>query len=155
MFYFILPRKLTAELDQEGQNFVEHSERVVDHPHQVYPEADELGDDDDIYRRAPVEDHEAGVEEEGVERQHEGVRPHLPFFEADHDPEEGVELDNHQEEHGVLEEDEAGQQEVGLAEVPLLDYLRSYELLKGYWLFFLAFLAALFVPDLDVERSPS
>lgn len=126
----------------------------MDDPHQVDPEADELSDDDHVHRRAPVEDHEAGVKEEGVERQDERVGPHLPLPEADHDPEEGVELDNNQEEDGVLEEDEAGQQEVGLAEVPLLDYLRRDKLLESYWFFFLAFLVALFVPELYVECSP-
>ena len=52
-------------------------------------------------------------------------------MEGDHHSEERVEENPDQEEKGVREEHQAGQQEVDLAEVPLLEDLRGYEVPQG------------------------
>ena len=71
------------------------------------------------------------MEEEGIERQEEGVHPHLRLVEGDGHAQAGVEQHHDQEDARVREEDQARQQEVGLAEVPLLGDLEGDQLPQG------------------------
>ena len=74
------------------------------------------------------------MKDQGVEGKDEAVDSHLPFVEGNENSQQGVEQDDHQEEDWVREEHQGGQQEVGLAEVPLLSNLEGEQLTEGQFL---------------------
>ena len=60
------------------------------------------------------------MKEERIQRKDNAVESSFFFFEGDQKAQESVELNDDQEKDGICDQNQAGQQEVGLTEVPLL-----------------------------------
>ena len=69
----------------------------MNNPHQIYSKADEFSDDQDLDRKAPVENDEASVEKERVKSLDETIDSHLCLVVCDKNSEKGVELHHNQE----------------------------------------------------------
>ena len=69
----------------------------------------------------PVKDHKTTVKQERVETENYTVESHLLFMESDSHSQQSVEENDDNEENRVGDKDQAGQKEVGLTEMPLLE----------------------------------
>ena len=59
---------------------------MVYDPEQIRSQTNQLSDDDDLKRGAPVENHEANMEDERVERQYKIIDSVVLFLGGDHNP---------------------------------------------------------------------
>ena len=69
----------------------------MNEPKQVDSEANQLCQDDHLYRSWQVKYHEADVEDKRIKRQDGAIGSHLPLSKAHHHPKERVELNYDQE----------------------------------------------------------
>ena len=77
------------------------------------------------------------MEDKGVKRQDGAIGSHLPLSEAHNHPKERVELNCDQKYNWFRQKNETWVQEVGLTEIPLLNYLKGYEVRKSQLFLFI------------------
>ena len=98
--------------------------------HQENQQTDHFGVDHHSCRRLDVEDHEANVEDERVDREKERVES-VSLADGDADSQARVEEDDYQENYRTVDQHHGRHQEVDLAVVPLLHNLESYQVEKS------------------------
>lgn len=70
----------------KGEDLVKESQAVVNRTNQEDSQTEHLHRPDEVHRLAPVENHEATVEQQRVKRQHHTVRPPLFLTKTDDHP---------------------------------------------------------------------
>ena len=68
---------------------------MVKNAEEIYSQAEQFSDDDDLYWRWPVEYHEANMKQEGISGKNSAVDSHLFLFETDQNSQKSVELHDH------------------------------------------------------------
>ena len=99
---------------------------MVQNSNNEHSQTHEFWDDENSFGGWEIENDEANVKNERIQRKDNAVDSSFCFFQGDQKAQESVELSDDQEKDGICDQNQAGQHEVGLTEVPLFQNLKCY-----------------------------